>query len=316
MFNNLWLLWEAALVSIGFYAPPKIITYGPLPQKIEVYDHKVGFTDYRSGPLTLNENDFSYVRGEKKFHNPSNYGIIASPDVPGGPWENRRQHLAENCNQSGPISDRQQRALDLIFKEATPLPNGGVTWRYDYALDYKNIVYLPGWNSAFSQSVNIAALLFAECKTKDKKYLDLASKAALGLITPISKGGLLNDDDGLTFFEEYPAAKGFSPYTLNAHILSLNVLYAMAAASNDAKFKHFADLGTETLVKLAPQFSEPTCIKYRLKDTDRACHPDYDAYESLLLDDLHKWTNDDRIQKLADQWKKRAAGPYPKKLRY
>lgn len=68
-----------------------------------------------------------------------------------------------------------------------------------------NMVFQPGFNSAFAQAVNIAALLFAECKIKDPAYFSLAKKATLGLITPIAQGGLLNEEDGMIFFEELPA---------------------------------------------------------------------------------------------------------------
>jgi hypothetical protein len=258
-------------------------------------------TEYRSGPLTMDETDFSYVRGEKRFLNPSNYGLIALP-VMREQWANRRLHLDETCNQPAPLSDQQKRALSLIVTKAEPLPDGAVTWRHSYAWNMDNLVYLPGWNSAYSQSVNIAALLFAECKTKDAGYLNLAIKAAHGLITPIANGGLLNDENGLTFFEEYPAPNGLSPYTLNAHILSLNVLYAMADRTEDERFKHFAELGTTTLLKLAPEYTSGKCIKYTLRENGNICHPDYDAYEVVLLNDLHQWTKDDRIRGLVERW--------------
>lgn len=315
MFNKLWLLWEAALVSTGFYGQPKIVTYGPLPQKIAVYDRIITTADYWNGPLTLDPEDLSYVRGSRRFHNPSNLGLNALPNVP-EIWANRRLHLDKDCNQPGPLTAQQQLALNLIMQRSEPLPNGAVTWRYDYELNFGNLVFQPGFNSAFSQAVNTAALLFGECKTVNRVYFDLAKKAALTLITPIEAGGVMNTENGLTFFEELPAPKGLSPYILNAHILSVNVLFAMAARTNDERFKDYAERGIETLIKLAPQYTATKCIKYALKQPQDNCHPDYDAYEAVLLDDLYQWSGDKRIGALSDEWKNRAAGPYPPKLKY
>jgi hypothetical protein len=78
-------------------------------------------------------------------------------------------------------------------------------------------------------------------------------------------------------------------------ILSINVLFAIAQRTSDERFKDFAERGAETLLKLAPQFDAPDCIKYALKQTD-GCHPDYVAYEAVLFDDLAQWTSDNRFK--------------------
>jgi hypothetical protein len=47
------------------------------------------------------------------------------------------------------------RRFDLIVNHAEPLPNSAMTWRYDFALNYLNVVYQLGFNSVFAQAVNI-----------------------------------------------------------------------------------------------------------------------------------------------------------------
>jgi D-glucuronyl C5-epimerase C-terminus len=306
MFRNL-LEWGAvALATVGHH-DPNIISYGALPQRIAVYDHVIEAKsmDYWNGPLTLDPNSLEYVRGKQRFRNPSNYGLAALP-VGLPEWRNRLLHLDTRCNQPTPLTDRQSLGLKMIAQDAELLPNGAMTWRYDFALNYLNMVFQPGFNSAFSQAVNIAALLFAECKTNNRAYLDLANRAALGLITPIADGGLLNEEDGMTFFEELPAPIGLSPHILNADILSINVLFAMAARTGDERFKDLADRGADTLLKLAPQYDAPKCIKYDLKQNN-GCHPDYVAYEAVLFEDLARWTGDDRFKWLSERWTSRVS---------
>lgn len=301
--HKLWTVWTHVLVALGLSVgptDPAVISYGPLPQQVTVYNHNVNTAPYWERPLTLDPSDLSYVQ---HFHNPSNYGLMGLPLID-KPWESRRLHLNANCNQAAALTDRQKLAFSLILKHADSLPNGAVTWRYDYALNYLHLVFEPGFNSAFSQAVNISALLFASCKTRDPIYLDIARKATLGLITPIDQGGLRSSDNGMTFFEELPAPNGLSPHILNADILSVNVLFAMAEKTDDEQFKEFAEKGARTLLDVAPQYDAPKCIKYALKQID-ACHPDYDAYDSVLFDDLAQWTGDDRFEKLSERWASR-----------
>ncbi|MCC8957637.1 hypothetical protein H8B02_30660 [Bradyrhizobium sp. Pear77] len=106
MLEKLHGLLTAFLVAVGYYGPTKIISYGPLPQKIAVYDRMITTADFWDGPVTLDPNDLSYVRGEKRFHNPSNYGLQALPDL-AEPWINRRMHFDESCNQANPLTPRQ-----------------------------------------------------------------------------------------------------------------------------------------------------------------------------------------------------------------
>ena len=272
--------------------------FGQPPLKLAVYDHVIDAKsmDYWNGPLTVDEKTLEYVRGKTRFRNPSNYGLAALP-IGLAKWRNRVLRLDADCNQPAPLTDNQKLAFDLIVNRAERLPNGAMTWRYDFALNYPNVVHQPGFNSAFAQAVNIAALLFAECKTKYPAYLELAKNAALGLITPLSDGGLFNDEGQITFFEELPAPKGMSAHILNADILRINVLFAVAARTADERLRDFAERGAETLLKLAPQYDAPKCIKYDLKQID-GCHPDYIAYEAVLFDDLAEWSGNDRFRRI------------------
>ncbi|MCC8957623.1 hypothetical protein H8B02_30590 [Bradyrhizobium sp. Pear77] len=282
------------------------MTFGDPPLKLAIYDQVVDASsvDYWNGPRTLDPGTLEYVRGEKRFRNPSNYGLSTLPiGLP--KWRNRSLRFDESCNQAAELTPAQNNAIRLIVEQADEIPNGGKTWRYNFALNFEKMVYQPGFNSAFAQAINIAALLFAECKTKDPAYLDLIRSAGLTLITPISDGGVMNTADGMTFFEEMPAAPGMSPYILNAHLLSINVLFALSKRTGDKRFEEAARRGIETFIKLEPQYTAPHCIKYALKLRDD-CRPEYDDYDSVLLDEIAAWTGDERFHKYARLWKHRA----------
>ena len=72
----------------------ELISYGPQPQTIAIYDRIVEAksVDYWNGSLTLDPNTLEYVRGEKRFRNPSNYGLVALP-VGLPKWRNRILHF-------------------------------------------------------------------------------------------------------------------------------------------------------------------------------------------------------------------------------
>lgn len=105
------------MLTATSYHDPNIISYGPLPQRIAIYDRIIDAKsmDYWSGPLTLDPNTLKYVRGEKRFQNPSNYGLVALPiGLP--KWRNRVRHLNADCNQPAPLTDRQKRAFEMILQ--------------------------------------------------------------------------------------------------------------------------------------------------------------------------------------------------------
>jgi hypothetical protein len=287
---------------LSFLCGATTVEYGPLPQRIQVFGYQAPMAEYWKGyyshDFRVDPETLTFVHSGRHFLNPSRFGIAGLPSAPDE--TNRRSHLDEKCNQAEPPTEQQRLAWSLLVKHAEALPNGAVTWRYDFALNYLNMVFQPGFNSAFAQAINIEALLFAECKTKEQRYLDLALKATDGLVTPILEGGLLNTEKGMTFFEEMPAPPELAPHILNADLLSVNVLYAVSKWA--PRFKPYADRGAKTLERMLPLYEDGTCIRYDLKEP-RRCTVSYVAYNAMLLDDLSEWTGNDTFKNTAARWR-------------
>jgi hypothetical protein len=216
-------------------------------------------TPYWNGPLTLNKQTLAYERGAHVFENASNLGLVALP-AHKTDFSNRQLPLKEDCNQAHPLSEDQKRAIGLLHSKAI-LKDGMAVWHYNYDQQANDVVVLAPYPSAFSQAINIHALLFAYCKTLDSAHLELAIKAGDGMLTTVANGGTRNG----WWFEEQPAPKGYMPYILNAHIYSLVVLYALSETSGLVRFRFAAEQGVKILDQLLMNFDTGSWTRYDLR---------------------------------------------------
>lgn len=215
--------------------------------------------DYWSGPLTFNSGDLTYSRNGKVFTNASNFGLVTIP-ANRERYENRSLPLGRDCNQGEPISAMQERGIQELHEQAKPFLNGAI-WTYDYQMDANDVVVSAPYPSSFSQAVNIHGLLFAYCKTGDKRHLELAEKAGNALITQMSVGGMLNGD----WFEEAPGVTGFTPYILNGHLYSVSVLYELADATKATRFRQAADQGAKAFDQWWTHFDSGYWTRYDMR---------------------------------------------------
>ena len=122
-------------------------------------------------------------------------------------------------------------------------------------------VYQPGWASGMAQGLALSVFARAYQLTNDRKYLNAGDKAFDFLVTPISKGGVmdtLGDVDsslqGNIMFEEYVATP--SGHTLNGYMYTLLGVYDWSRVSvdrgNDAR--SYFNRGIDTLKRILPYY--------------------------------------------------------------
>jgi len=224
-------------------------------------------TPYWMAHRTLNLNTLAYESPEGLvFHNPAALGRYALPP-PRADWSQRSGILDGACQQASPLTAIQKRAIALLHEQAKPAASGMV-WNYDYDTSYNDIVVKAPYPSAFAQAINIQALLFAYCKTKDRTHLDLAIKAGDAMLLRIEEGGVRNGD----WFEEMPAPRGLTPYILNGHLYSVVVLYELAEVSGCARFETAAKRGTAAFTNLINEFDTGYWTRYDLRPRSPAVY--------------------------------------------
>ncbi len=245
---------------------------GPLPIRTLLFLNERGHKAVLAKPTAYwqvrrdwDEGAFAYRGGGRIFTNPSNWALQGLPQPDGNPFSNRRTVLDAACNSPSGFSERQRRLADHSIARAQMLPSGALTWVYDYESQANDVLFMPPFNSAFSQAANLHLLLYAHCQTHDARYLDAARRAGDALIAPIREGGLTNDGAGETWFEETPNADGLNPYILNAHIYAINVLFLLGEVTRDQRYADAAQRGTASLERLLPKFDAGYWTRYDLR---------------------------------------------------
>jgi D-glucuronyl C5-epimerase C-terminus len=244
---------------------------GPIPLRSVLFLNKRGMPHVIAKPTSYwtstrlwdNQLQMLTIDG-RTVSNPSTWGLIGLPrDVKGA--EVRSSFFDDECNQAGPLSPTQVASIGAIHSNAHLVGDTLTTWFHTYETHANDRLIFPPFTSAFSQASIIHALLFAHCKTGEQKHLNLAVRAGDALITPISEGGMTNDDAGETWFEELPAERGVNPYILNAHLYSINVLFLLSEKTGNPAYRDAAVRGTSTLGKLLPKFDTGDWSRYDLR---------------------------------------------------
>ena len=216
-------------------------------------------TEYWKSKLVFDPETQCYLSGDNKFCNASNYGLSGLPPNREDLSE-RKSRLPKDCGQETPLTDLQKQSLRLMKETAIPRENG-IVWEYDYDTRANDILIYAPYPSAFSQAVNIHALLFGYCKTGEKSYQDLAKLAGNGMLIPFEKGGMRVGD----FFAESPLPEGYLAYTLNGHMYSVAMLYALHESTGDKKFLKAAEEGTDWLEENYKLFDTGYWTRYDLR---------------------------------------------------
>ncbi|MCV9941153.1 D-glucuronyl C5-epimerase family protein [Boseaceae bacterium BT-24-1] len=261
-----------ATASGAFAQKQDVFEIGPVPLRSILYLSERGkppahppTAQYWRDKPQWDEDHLAYRSGDKIYVNASNWGLTGLGSDDHAPYGSRRTSPGTFCKEQQDFTARQQRLADHVVAQARPLPNGSLTWLYDYEQNSNDQLLLPPMNSAFSQAVNLHFMLLAHCRTKQARYLETAKKAGDALITPVGQGGLLNDAAGETWFEEGPGAPGLMPYILNAHIYSLNVLFLLAEQSGDERYRQAAQRGAESLARMLYKFDTGYWTRYDLR---------------------------------------------------
>lgn len=180
-------------LSSAFAQDQKTIEYGPLPLRSTLYLSERGkapvhppLTQYWVDKPTWDEKLLAYRRGEKIYVNASNWGLTGLQSDEDSPYGSRRTSPGTFCKEKREFSELQRQLADHVVAQARPIPNGSLTWFYDYDQNSHDQILRAPLNSAFSQAVNLHFMLLAHCRTNDARYLETAKKAADALITPVS----------------------------------------------------------------------------------------------------------------------------------
>ncbi|PRR77170.1 N-acetylmuramoyl-L-alanine amidase LytC precursor [Clostridium liquoris] len=211
---------------------------------------------------------------------------------------------------------------DELIKAADTLislqgSNGAFLYNFPWKYYLNDKPYKPGWVSGMAQGQGLSLLSRVYKLTGDVKYIEAGKKALKFLITPVSKGGVMENlsylDSSLKdyiIFEEYISET--PAYTLNGFMFTLLGLYDWSNIDIDdsSKYisKNYFNKGIETLKVILPYYDLGGFTAYDLsyivnKDEKPHIGVNYHGVHIYLLRALYSITGDKSLYNYYRLWK-------------
>lgn len=178
-------------------------------------------------------------------------------------------------------------------------------WEYDVPFENRNYLK-PPWRSALAQGQGISVCLRAHRLTSDDRYLRIAMNAfnAFRYLSRLHPGGVLDDDGGDTWIEEYI----FTPanHVLNGFIWALWGVRDYAVYTNDDYACSLWKSCVETLVKNLERYDLGFWTSYDLASGSNASVMPaslyYQRLHCLQMQAMHSLTREPIFLHFAERW--------------
>lgn len=214
----------------------------------------------------------------------------------------------DNKEDKGKFLNAADFLIDNIKKDGS--------FRYEFKYHH----YEPldvGWTSSMSQGQALSVFARAYNLTKDVKYLNSGGRVLKYLLTPISKGGVMDNletlDDRLkdkVFFQQY--VNSTSTYTLNGFIFTLIGLYDWSNVNCPGNIyysniaREYWDKGLNSLKLIIPYYDIGEFTAYDLHHVVKKSKPSSsDFYHSVHIEQmnvLYNITKDHYFKNIRDMW--------------
>ncbi len=182
---------------------------------------------------------------EKKYYNPvtvAQYGLGVYEEYLHGNKKGKQSFLKQADWLLGKINENGEVPIEI------PLPSRGLE---------------PPWVSAMAQGETISVLTRAYVLTNDPAYLDGARKAFLPFTKNTTEGGVVYEEGGELWLEEYP--ENPPSHVLNGYIFALFGLYDLYRVTKDPEVKVVFDQAVDTLSKNIHRYEKDGWVLYQLK---------------------------------------------------
>ncbi|TKR56515.1 hypothetical protein D7I39_04000 [Allopusillimonas ginsengisoli] len=160
--------------------------------------------------------------------------------------------------------DKFEACIRWLMSNLKQDSHGLWVWEYSFNSTYNDVSMRSPWSSAFAQATGIQALLAAYRLDGNKQALDAATRAAVSLMTPISKGGFQFESGADMWFEEIPASADNPSHILNGHMRVLLALKELVDITGEADVKQSLKVGLDTLYRWLPLYDTGYWLRYDL----------------------------------------------------
>jgi len=157
------------------------------------------------------------------------------------------------------------------------------------------------WVSCFSQSIGLSMVLRAEQVAPGNGFLE-AAKAAVELFRiPVKDGGVLWEENGQIFLEEYPEPD--SAHVLNSWITGIFGLHEYYRVTGEEWTRELFNRCLHTLKQMLPQYVTPKGLRNDLR-TDIVVNANYFYFIIQQMYALYQITGDRFFLGYGQRWKK------------
>lgn len=189
---------------------------------------------------------------------------------------------------------------DWLMKNARVTTAGATVWEFGYSFTPRYDLSIP-WVSAMAQGQIISVLLRAYQMTEDIEYYHAAEGALRAFHLPtLEEGVSCTDDEGLTFYEEYPSRPPC--HVLNGHIWALFGLYDYYRATSSQEALSLFNAGIDTLKRYLPRYDTGHWSAYDLLIKPGYAPVRYHRYHIELLKVLYEITDEDVFIEYVRRW--------------
>jgi glycosyltransferase involved in cell wall biosynthesis len=158
------------------------------------------------------------------------------------------------------------------------------------------------WVSCFSQALGLSILLRAHQMKPDGGFGEHVDVAANLMRLPVHEGGVLHEDNGLVFLEEYP--ENSPSHVLNGWITGMFGLHEYYRVTGSEWAGGLFDRCLQSLRKILPQYEAKNGLRYDLS-SDAVVNVDYYYFIVQQMFALHRITADISFRKYGRKWKSR-----------
>lgn len=193
------------------------------------------------------------------------------------------------------------KAADWLCSNLEQNPHGLWVWNHHFNWDYRDTLKAP-WYSGLAQGQGISLLLRAHVHTQEQKYREAAERAFVPLTKPITDGGVLFEDEGDLWIEEYLVDP--PTHILNGFIWALWAVFDFSQDGVDTAAKTIFNRGVRTLCRNLRNYDTGYWSLYEQSGTrlKMLASPFYHQLHIVQLRVMARLTGENEFAKVADRW--------------
>ena len=192
-----------------------------------------------------------------------------------------------------------RRQVEWLLKNQKRGGEKSASWTYDFDWHEGKTFLKAPWISAMSQGLAISCLIRAYRLNPDDRFLETSYRASKVFELEIEDGGVRATENGIVFYEEYPAFPIVRIF--DGFVFGLLGLYDLYEETKDNHIKRLFDDGVEGVKSYLRNWNYRN-IRSLYGNHGYLSPPEYHKLNTVLLGVLFRITHDPTLGELWKAW--------------